>query len=170
MLAPHLPTEPYWLGLPRGVRVEIKPVITAWSNEANIGICVRNIDAFMVDVRLVSGFTQGIRSLGDGRGIEDSTFHLGRILNCKVGLDVRCATATAWNTYIRYYGGHFAVATGVNLAVDRFGAEPGAYLNHNRHVFDAPNFELRQRDHWARPAHGGVFANRGAVHRGGPGL
>ncbi len=28
--------------------------------------------------------------LGDGRGVEDRTFHLGRILNRKVGLDVRC--------------------------------------------------------------------------------
>jgi hypothetical protein len=29
MLALDLPTEPYWLDLPRGVRVEIKPVTTA---------------------------------------------------------------------------------------------------------------------------------------------
>jgi hypothetical protein len=29
MLALHLPTEPYWLDLPRGIRVEIKPVTTA---------------------------------------------------------------------------------------------------------------------------------------------
>ena len=28
----------------------------------------------------------------------------------------------------------------------RLGQEPGAYANHNRHVFDAPNFELRQLD------------------------
>jgi hypothetical protein len=85
---------------------------------------------------------------GDGRGVEDSTFTLGRIVNCRIGLDVWCATATAWNTSIRYYGGHFACATGVNAALDRFGVRfgnaPGAYSNHNRHVFDAPNFGLRQ--------------------------
>ena len=28
----------------------------------------------------------------------------------------------------------------------RLGQEPGAYANHNRHVFDAPDFELRQLD------------------------
>ena len=80
--------------------------------------------------------------LGDGRGVEDKTFHLGCILNCKVGLDVRCATATAWNTSVRYYGGHLACATGVNPTMDRFGIrlgqEPGAYANHNLHVVDAP--------------------------------
>jgi hypothetical protein len=121
-----------------------------WLDEADIGILVRNIDASVVELRLVSGFTIGMRTLGDGRGVEDSTFHLGRILNNRIGLDIRCATATAWNTSIRYYGGHFAIATGINPSIDRFGIRlskaDGAYSNHNRHVFDAPNFELRQLD------------------------
>ena len=39
--------------------------------------------------------------------------------------------------------------TGINPALDRFGVRfsrgaADAYNNHNRHVFDAPNFELRQ--------------------------
>ncbi|GGG42278.1 hypothetical protein GCM10010964_32200 [Caldovatus sediminis] len=121
-----------------------------WSSEADIGILARNLDASVLDVRLVQGFTIGLRTLGDGRGFEDSTLHLHRFLNNRIGLDVHCATATAWNTSVRYYGGHFACATGINLSLDRFGirlsAEPGAYTNHNRHVFDAPNFELRQLD------------------------
>lgn len=66
-----------------------------WLDEADIGILVRNIDASVVELRLVSGFTIGMRTLGDGRGVEDSTFHLGRILNNKIGLDIRCATAAA---------------------------------------------------------------------------
>jgi len=121
-----------------------------WLSEADIGVLARNLDASVLDVRLVEGFTIGLRTLGDGRGFEDSTLHLGRILNNKVGLDVHCATATAWNTSVRYYGGHFACATGINPAIDRFGIRlsqaPAAYTNHNRHVFDAPNFELRQID------------------------
>jgi hypothetical protein len=48
-----------------------------WSSEQDIGVLVRNIDASVVDLRLVSGFTNGLRSSGDGRGVEDSTFHLG---------------------------------------------------------------------------------------------
>jgi hypothetical protein len=104
--------------------------------------------AVQIELRRVEGFTIGMRTLGDGRGVEDSTFTLGRIVNNRIGLDIWCATATAWNTSIRYYGGHFAQATGVNAAQDRFGVrfgnEAGAYTNHNRHVFDAPNFELRQ--------------------------
>jgi hypothetical protein len=121
-----------------------------WASEADIGILVRNIDASVVELRLVSGFTIGMRTLGDGRGVEDSTFHLLRILNNRYGLDIRAETATAWNTSIRYYGGHFALATGINPTIDRYGIRfsrgAGGYNNHNRHVFDGPNFELRQLD------------------------
>jgi hypothetical protein len=71
---------------------------------------------------------------------------LGRIVNNRIGLDLRTATAAAWNTSVRYYGGHFAVGSTVNTTQDRFGvrlsAAPGAYVAHNRHVFDSPNFEL----------------------------
>ncbi|HEV7456460.1 MAG TPA: hypothetical protein VGN96_06760 [Roseococcus sp.] len=126
----------------------IRQTISDWSSEADIGITVRNVDASQIELRRVEGFTIGMRTLGDGRGVEDSTFTLGRIVNNRIGLDIWCATATAWNTSVRYYGGHFAHATGVNAAQDRFGIrlgnEAGAYTNHNRHVFDAPNFELRQ--------------------------
>jgi len=126
----------------------IRQTLSDWSSEADIGITVRNVDASQIELRRVEGFTIGMRTLGDGRGVEDSTFTLGRIVNNRIGLDIWCATATAWNTSIRYYGGHFAQATGVNAGQDRFGVrlgnEVGAYSNHNRHVFDAPNFELRQ--------------------------
>ncbi|MGG5811846.1 hypothetical protein [Falsiroseomonas sp. CW058] len=121
-----------------------------WSSEADIGIVARNLDSSLLEVRLVSGFTIGLRTLGDGRGFEDSTLMLGRILNNRYGLDVRAATATAWNTSIRYYGGHFALASSIHPGTDRYGVRfsrgaPDAYNNHNRHVFDAPNFELRQQ-------------------------
>ena len=126
----------------------IRQTISDWSSEADIGITLRNLDASQVELRRVEGFTIGMRTLGDGRGFEDTTLTLGRIVNNKIGLDIWCATATAWNTSIRYYGGHFAHATGVNATQDRFGIrlgnEAGAYTNHNRHIFDAPNFELRQ--------------------------
>ncbi|MBW6401419.1 hypothetical protein KPL78_26450 [Roseomonas sp. HJA6] len=121
-----------------------------WASEADIGIVARNLDSSLLDLRLVSGFCIGLRTLGDGRGFEDSTMILGRILNNRYGLDVHCATATAWNTSIRYYGGHFACATGINATADRYGVrfsrQAGAYNNHNRHIFDGPNFELRQLD------------------------
>jgi hypothetical protein len=128
----------------------VRQIQSDWASEADIGILVRNIDASVVELRLVSGFTIGMRTLGDGRGVEDSTFHLLRILNNRYGLDIRAETATAWNTSVRYYGGHFACATGINPTIDRYGIRfsrgAGGYNNHNRHVFDGPNFELRQLD------------------------
>jgi hypothetical protein len=129
-----------------------------WEDEGDIGLLLRNHDASVIEVREVTGFTLGIRTQGDGRGFEDTTLILNRIVNNKIGLDVHCLTAAAWNTSIRYYGGHFAVGSTVHTAKDRFGvrfsAEPGAYVAHNRHVFDAPNFELNAE---ARPIAGIPF-------------
>ena len=121
-----------------------------WSDEGDIGILLRNLDASLVEIRSVTGFTIGIRTLGDGRGFEDTTLMLGRIVNNRIGLDIHAATAQAWNTSVRYYGGHFAVGSTVHTDKDRFGirlsAAPGAYVAHNRHLFDGPNFELNVRD------------------------
>lgn len=129
-----------------GLRV-VRATIATWDNEADIGILLRNLDASQVEIRQVEGFTIGIRTLGDGRGFEDTTLHLGRIVNNKIGLDAHTATAAAWNTSVRYYGGHFAIGSTLYPDKDRFGvrfsAAPGAYIAHNRHVFDGCNFELQ---------------------------
>jgi len=117
-----------------------------WTDEGDIGVVLRNLDASMVELREVTGFTIGLRTMGDGRGFEDTTLILGRFVNNRIGLDVHAATAQAWNTSVRYYGGHFAVGSTVHVGQDRFGirlsAAPGAYVAHNRHLFDGPNFEL----------------------------
>ena len=121
-----------------------------WSDEGDIGVVLRNHDASLIELREVTGFTIGVRTLGDGRGFEDSTLLLGRFVNNRIGLDVHTLMAGAWNTSIRYYGGHFAVGSTVNTTQDRFGirlsAAPGAYVAHNRHLFDGPNFELNSRE------------------------
>jgi hypothetical protein len=132
----------YW-----GIRV-VRAALSSWLDERDIGVVVRNVDASLVHIAEARNFTIGVRTLGDERGVEDTTFMLGRIVDNRIGLDIRCRTAGAWNASIRYYGGHFAVSSATWPALDRFGvrlsAEPGAYRAHNRHVFDAPNFELRQ--------------------------
>ena len=120
-----------------------------WLSEGDIGVVLRNHDASLIEIREIAGFTIGLRTLGDERGFEDCTLILGRFVNNRIGLDVHTQTAAAWNTSIRYYGGHFAVGSTVNTDKDRFGirfsAEPGAYVAHNRHLFDGPNFELNAR-------------------------
>ena len=129
-----------------GLRV-LRASLSDWENEADIGLVLRNLDASFVEIRQVEGFTIGVRTLGVERGFEDTTLILGRIVNNRIGLDVRTETAAAWNTSIRYYGGHFAIGSTVYPDKDRFGirfsAAPGAYVAHNRHVFDGPNFELQ---------------------------
>jgi hypothetical protein len=129
-----------------GLRV-LRATISSWEDEADIGLVMRNLDASFVEIRQVEGFTIGVRTLGVERGFEDSTLILGRIVNNKIGLDVRTETAAAWNNSIRYYGGHFAVGSSLYPDKDRFGvrfsAAPGAYVAHNRHVFDGQGFELQ---------------------------
>lgn len=141
----------------QGLRV-IRASVSDWLNEADIGLVLRNLDASFVEIRQVEGFTIGIRTLGVERGFEDSSIHLGRIVNNRIGLDIRTETAAAWNTSMRYYGGHFAIASSLHTDKDRFGvrlsAAPGAYVAHNRHVFFAPGFELQARD---RPISGIPF-------------
>ena len=130
----------------QGLRV-LRATVSDWLDERDIGILARNQDASRIDVRQVEGFTIGVQTLGDERGFEDSELHFGRIVNNRIGLDVRTRTAAGWNTSVRYFGGHFAIASSVHPDKDRFGvrfsAEPGAYVAHNRHVFEAPAFELQ---------------------------
>lgn len=139
-----------------GLRV-VRATLSDWEDEADIGIVMRNLDASLVEIRQVEGFTIGIRTQGVERGFEDSTLILGRIVNNKIGLDVRTETAGAWNTSVRYYGGHFAIGSSVYPDKDRFGirlsAAPGAYVAHNRHLFDGPAFELQAE---SRPAISGI--------------
>ena len=129
-----------------GLRV-LRATLSDWEDEADIGLVLRNLDASQVEIRQVEGFTIGVRTLGVERGFEDSTVTLGRIVNNRVGLDIRTETAAGWNTSVRYYGGHFAIGSTVHPDKDRFGvrfsAAPGAYVAHNRHVFDGPGFELQ---------------------------
>ncbi len=131
-----------------GLRV-LRATQSDWSNEADIGIVLRNLDASHVEIRQAEGFCIGVRTLGEDRGYEDSTMHLGRIVNNKIGLDIRTQTANAWNNSISYVGGHFACDSAVNPTLARFGVRfsnaAGAYNRHNQHVFLAPGFELQRQ-------------------------
>lgn len=155
----------------QGIRL-FRSSISNWTSEADLGLLLINLDASLVEIRQVEGFTIGARTLGDGRGFEDTTLILGRFANNKIGLDVHTQTAAAWNTSVRYYGGHFTVASSLYPTLDRFGirfsAESGAYLAHNRHLFDGPNFELQAE---SRPAISGIpflieVSSRAIIARG----
>jgi hypothetical protein len=131
-----------------GLRV-LRASQSDWSSEADIGLLIRNIDASHVEILQAEGFTIGVRTLGDQRGFEDSTLHLGRIANNRIGLDVRTGSAAGWNNSITYVGGHFAVASSVNPTLGRFGVRfscpTGAYDRHNQHLFLGPAFELQRQ-------------------------
>lgn len=71
-----------------------------WLNDGDIGVVLRNLDASLVEIREIANFTIGLRTLGDGRGFEDTTLILGRFVNNRIGLDVHTATAAAWNTSV----------------------------------------------------------------------
>lgn len=118
-----------------------------WSSESDIGIRLFNLDACLVHIAEASQFTIGVSSYGDQLGCEDSTWFLGRIVDNKVGLDLRTGTATGWNNSNRYIGGHFACSSATNQGVNRYGVrlsrEAGAYTLHNHNIFYGPAFELQ---------------------------
>ncbi|RKK03918.1 hydrolase [Pseudoroseomonas wenyumeiae] len=132
----------------KGLRVQ-RATLSDWVDEADIGILLRNLDASNVEIRQVEGFTIGIRTQGVERGFEDSTLQLGRIVDNRIGLDIHCETAAAWNNSIRYIGGHFANSSATHPTKDRFGVRfscaPGAYPRHNAHLFIGPGFELQRQ-------------------------
>ncbi len=131
-----------------GLRVQ-RATQADWGNEGDIGILLRNLDESIVEVRQAERFTIGVQLLGDQRGFEDSTLSYGRIVDNKIGLDIRTLTASGWNNSLRHIGGHFACSSGTNITQDRFGirfsAATGAYDLHNAHVFLAPSFELQRQ-------------------------
>jgi hypothetical protein len=131
-----------------GLRV-LRASQSDWSNEADIGLLIRNLDASHIEILQAEGFTIGVRTLGDEIGFEDSTMHLGRIANNRYGLDVHTGSAAGWNNSIVYFGGHFAVASSVNTTMSRFGVrfstEVGGYNRHNQHLFLGPAFELQRQ-------------------------
>lgn len=132
----------------KGLRV-LRASLSDWASEADIGLLLRNLDACLVEIRQVEGFTIGVRTLGDELGFEDSTLHLGRLVNNRIGLDIRTGSAGAWNNSIRYVGGHFANSGSVHPEISRFGVRfscaPGAYPRHNAHTFYGPAFELQRQ-------------------------
>ncbi|MFC0407874.1 glycosyl hydrolase family 28-related protein [Roseomonas elaeocarpi] len=132
-----------------GLRV-VRKTISDWSSEGSMGLLLRNLDGCYVEIRQVEGFTIGVRCLGDGRGFQENLIFLGRIVNNRIGVDLRTNTASGWNTSNRFHGGQFSVGSTLYQTLDRFGvrlsAEPGAYVAHNRQVFDGPSFALQGRN------------------------
>ena len=127
----------------------VRAVQSDWSDEGDIGILVRNIDAGVVDIRRAERFTIGVQLLGDARGCEDSDLRYGRLVDNRIGLDLRTLTAGGWVNSLRHQGGHFACSSATNPTQPRFGvrlsAAPGAYRLHNTHLFTGPAFELQRQ-------------------------
>ncbi|WP_431271700.1 phage tail fiber protein [Dankookia sp. P2] len=120
-----------------------------WLDEADVGIRIRNIDACVVDIRRAERFTIGVQLVGDARGCEDSDLRYGRIVDNRIGLDLRTLTASGWMNSLRHQGGHFACSAATNPGTGRFGvrlsAAAGAYRLHNAHLFTGPAFELQRQ-------------------------
>ncbi|MCB4823272.1 glycosyl hydrolase family 28-related protein [Roseicella aerolata] len=127
----------------------VRAIQSDWIDEADIGIRIRNIDASRVEIRRAERFTIGVQLVGDARGCEDSDIHYGRIIDNRIGLDLRTLTASGWMNALRHHGGHFACSSATNPAIGRFGvrlsAAPGAYRLHNAHLFLGPAFELQRQ-------------------------
>lgn len=82
MLTLDLPTGPYWLDLPRGVRVEIKPVTTAVMAAAQAAAS-RRLGAAKAEYELCSSALAKTPIAGSS-GVE-AAFHYGAAYNAAAG-------------------------------------------------------------------------------------
>lgn len=131
-----------------GLRVE-RATLASWLDEADVGIRLRNMDSSLIEVLQAERFTIGVQTFGDGRGFEDSTLILGRLVDNRYALDIRTNLSTAWNNSNRYIGGHFANSSATWPLLSRFGVRfsraAGGYNLHNGHFFFGPGFELQNQ-------------------------
>jgi hypothetical protein len=120
-----------------------------WSNEGDVGVRIQNISETVVEVQRAERFCIGVQLIGDGRGSQDSDITYGRIVDNRIGLDLRTLTAGGWVNSLRHYGGLFACSSATNPMQPRFGvrfsAASGAYRLHNSHFFVAQNFQLQRQ-------------------------
>lgn len=120
-----------------------------WSSEADIGVRIWNADNCVCAIERSEKFTIAVQLASDLRGVEDSDFFYGRLIDAKVGVDMRTFNPGP-DSYVnscRHYGGHFANSSSTNQGTNRFGVrlsrEAGAYDLHNSHTFYSPAFELQ---------------------------
>lgn len=128
-----------------GIRV-VRAQQSTWASENDIGVLVRTPVDCTIGIVEAAGFTIGVRILSEGGAATGSTLALGRIANCRIGLDIRSGTSGGTIAGLRASGGRFAVAAGVNDGTDRFGIRLSATASgsraHGGLVFDAPSFAL----------------------------
>lgn len=121
-----------------------------WSTEADIGVRIWNADNCVCIIERSEKFCINVQLASDLRGVEDSDFHYGRIIDGKIGVDLRTYNPGP-NSYVnscRHFGGHFACSSTTNNGVARYGVRlsrniSGDYSLHNTHVFYGPAFELQ---------------------------
>lgn len=143
-----------------------------WASEADIGVRIWNADNCVCVIERAERFTINVQLASDDRGVEDSDFFYGRIIDGKIGVDMRTFRPgpTSYVNSCRHYGGHFACSSATNPGVDRYGFRlsrnsPGDYVLHNAHDFNAPAFELQVGSHLSIPFLMEVDG-RGCVARG----
>jgi hypothetical protein len=139
------------------VRV-VRETQSDWSSEADIGVRIFNLDNGTAIIEQAEKFTINVQLASEGRGVEDSNFYYGRIIDGKIGVDMRTFQPGP-NSYvnsIRHYGGHFACSSSTNTTLDRYGFRmsrnaPGDYVLHNGHRFFGPSFELQTGSYLSIP-------------------
>jgi hypothetical protein len=121
--------------------------ISDWTSENNIGIFLYNCNTCKIDIVQAYGFTIGVQCIGDGQGFAYNTTRLGYIISNKYGVDLNNDNS-GWCNENYFYGGRFAVGTGVNSTESRYGVRITSkedYYN-NSNVFMKPSFELNSTD------------------------
>jgi len=124
-----------------------------WTSENNIGIRLLNLNACMVDIHNIVGFTIGLQTEGNDAGYQNN-YHVIRTLQSnKVGLNVLSAediTTLGFNNENTYRLGRITVSTGINTTLSRWGIRLDTTKvtpqPPNSNLFIKPNFEMNAAD------------------------
>ena len=132
------------------IRLKIeRQSVSDWTNNACVGVRIRNLKFSQLDLRDIRGFTIGAELLGDDGGFAYNTVTVGYLFNNKYGLKLtnNSDSSTGFcNQNVFIGSGRIGSGTTTNLGVSRFGvwisSEDGTYVNNNNNVFQGLPFEL----------------------------
>lgn len=125
--------------------------VSDWTDEANIGIKLINIQTSDIEIVHANRNTIGVQFLGAGSGFVYNNVRLRYLTENKIAVDVAnksVGSTVGWSNENLFLGGQFACFSNTNIGKSRYGVRmkslDGTYSGNNGNLFVKPSFELNQ--------------------------
>lgn len=144
-----------------------------WSDDSHAGIKLINFNNCLVDIVAVDYFTTGVQCIGVGDGFAYNTIDLGRILNCRYGVDFThddTGGVDGWCNGNRLRGGRFAynLTGGASDTTHRYAArfrtQDARLTSPNSIEWWHPTVEIGKAGDSYATGHGFLFERGNAIY------